>query len=258
MRRLAFAPTAVIVAGSPLFVALGVLVSGCSRRSPPDLSPPGSVDASVTTFAAAVRPDDAHDDAAVTPSAIQAAADEMPIAKGPRALEGRKVLQVGDSMVGGRYGLTRALETKLSERGATIARFTKESESIPSFDRSSTLRDLVRRYDPDIVIVTLGANDAHVPHPEAYARNIESIVRRIGSRECWWIGPPSIAVGKTRIGRADDAPSLADVLREHMGGCRFFDSTALDLERLADRIHPSEHGAAVWAEAFWAELERAR
>jgi acyl-CoA thioesterase-1 len=161
----------------------------------------------------------------------------------PRALAGKKVLHVGDSMVGGKFGLTRALETRLAAAGAKLVRHTAVSETLQSFDRSPTLRDLLRTHDPDIVIVNLGTNDASVPFPQAYAHHVANIAKRIGDRECWWIGPPSWKGADTGI---------VDVLRDNAGSCRFFDSSKLELERTSDGIHPNDRGAGRWADAFWA------
>jgi lysophospholipase L1-like esterase len=158
---------------------------------------------------------------------------------GPRSLVGKKILHVGDSMVGGQWGLTRALETKLTAENAKIVRHTKVSETVSSFDKTSTLRDLLHTHDPDIIIITLGANDATVPYPEVHAHSVQNIVKRVGDRECWWLGPPTADTGITKV------------IRENAGTCRFFDSSKLELDRATDGIHPSDRGGQKWAEAFW-------
>jgi lysophospholipase L1-like esterase len=145
-------------------------------------------------------------------------------------------------MVGGNFGLTRALEAKLTAEGAKIARHTTVSESLTSFDKTPTLKDLLRAHDPDIVIINLGANDTLSPFPAGYAHTIQNIVRRVGDRECWWIGPPSW--------KGPDS-GLVSVIRENAGACHFFDSTKLELERASDGIHPNDRGASKWADAFW-------
>jgi hypothetical protein len=212
--------------------ALGVLAVGaCSRRESP--APPESTQ---PTTLAAVLPLEPAAAASVAPAAV------TPAGRAPRSLSGKKVLHVGDSMVGGNFGLTRALDAKLTEEGAKIVRHTKVSETLVSFDKAPTLRDLLRTHEPDIVIITLGANDASVPYPEAYAHNVEHIAKRVGDRECWWIGPPSW--------RGPDT-GIVSVLRDNAGPCHFFDSSKLELERTTDGIHPSDRGAVKWADAFW-------
>jgi lysophospholipase L1-like esterase len=208
-----------------------VAAAACSRREePPEPAPKGIA----TTLSGTVE--------RTTEESPAAAKDEAPAPAAQRSLAGKKVLHVGDSMVGGSWGLTRALEVKLAEEGAKVVRHTKVSESLASFDKSPTLKDLLRTHDPDIVIINLGSNDALVPFPASYARHVRNITRRVGERECWWIGPPSWQGPDTGI---------VDVIRDNVGSCRFFDSSKLELERASDGIHPTDRAAAKWADAFW-------
>lgn len=216
---------------------------GCSRKEQP--APPAAKE-SVSTRSGAVTAAEP-----ATPAVVEAKAEDASAApSGPRSLAGKKVLHVGDSMVGGHFGLTRALEAKLAAEGAKIIRHTKVSESLSSFDKTPTLKDLIRTHDPDIVVITLGANDANLPHPEVHARSVENIVRRVGERECWWIGPPTIKNAAPGAGPSSPM-SVVAVIRDHAGACRFFDSSKLELERASDGIHPNDRGAAKWADAFW-------
>jgi lysophospholipase L1-like esterase len=220
--------------------ALGVLAVGaCSRRESP--APPESTQ---PTTLAAVLPLEPAAAASVAPAAV------TPAGRAPRSLSGKKVLHVGDSMVGGNFGLTRALEAKLDEEGAKIVRHTKVSESLSSFDKSSTLKDLIRTHNPDIVIINLGANDTLAPFPSAYVHSVENIAKRAAAdgRECWWIGPPSWKGADT---------GLVSMLRDNAGACHFFDSTKLELDRASDGIHPNDRGAAKWANAFWTTFREA-
>jgi acyl-CoA thioesterase-1 len=218
--------------GLVALVALGALA--CSRRhearAEPAPAPPTSKES--TTLSGSL------DVASAVPAALTAVVAAPPP---PRSLAGKKVLHVGDSMVGGGWGLTRALEAKLTAEGAQIVRHTKVSESLTSFDKSPTLRDLLRTHSPDIVVINLGANDALVPHPEVFVKSIRNIVGRVGDRECWWLGPP--------MWQKDTG--IVAVIRDNVAPCRFFDSSKLELERASDGIHPNERGSAKWANAFW-------
>ncbi len=163
----------------------------------------------------------------------------------PPSLSGKTALHVGDSMVGIHGGLTRALEARFAEEGARFVSDCKVSESIVSFDKSRRLRDLLAKHDPDIVIITLGMNDAAVPFPQSMAKNVRRIAERVGTRECYWIGPPT--------SKADTwTQNLVDVLRDNAAPCKFFDSSKLTLQRGGDGIHPTDKGGATWAEGFWA------
>lgn len=155
-------------------------------------------------------------------------------------------------MVGGAGGLTKALEELFEKEGAKLVRDYKVSESIVTFDKSNKLNGLLKKHHPDIVIITLGANDSLVPFPRVMAPNVESIVKRLDGRECYWIGPP---MWKPDTG-------IVSVIREHAAPCAFYDSSPLKLQRGDDGIHPTNQGGADWAEAFWkffrkSETERA-
>jgi acyl-CoA thioesterase-1 len=162
------------------------------------------------------------------------------------------VLHVGDSMVGGRGGLTKALGARFRELGASVRSDSWDRVGIERYARDQRLGTLVRETEPDLVIVTLGTNDVFVPHPEALAAHVKSIVRTIGAtpltgdggrrRACYWLGPPTWK-GDTGI---------VQVIRESCAPCVFFDSSHLTLERVHDGIHLTDAGGEAWAQAFWA------
>lgn len=219
-----------------LALCMGATVTGCSKHEPREDKP-------APTLQHAVIDPPAPPAVALAPAPPLPAAPATPTA---RSLEGKTVLHIGDSMVGGDGGLHRALSAKFAERGAKVVREYKVSESIASFDKSSRLNDMLVRHDPDIVLLTLGANDALVPFPQALVNGIESIAKKLAKRECYWIGPP--------MWKADKAGFVA-TLREHSAPCKYFDASALKLERRDDGIHPTDRGGAVWAAAFWEFFE---
>jgi len=159
----------------------------------------------------------------------------------PPPLTGKTVLHVGDSMVGGNFGLTKALEARFTGEGAKFIHDYKVSESIVSYDKSPKLKDLLAKHRPDIVIITLGTNDVFVPYPIAMVGNVRNIVGRVGARECYWMGPPT---WKPDTG-------IVQVLRDNVAPCKFYDSSSLKLQRAGDGIHPTDRGGAEWATSFW-------
>jgi acyl-CoA thioesterase-1 len=166
----------------------------------------------------------------------------------PASLGGKTVLHVGDSMVGGEWGLTRALQNKFEKEGAKLVRDYKVSESIVSFDKSSKLKDLLAKHKPDIVILTLGTNDVFVPYPAVLAPNVQNIVKRIGNRECYWMGPP--------LWKPDTG--IVAVIRDNAAPCTFYDGSHLKLARGHDGIHPTEKGGQDWADSFWSFMRAPR
>jgi acyl-CoA thioesterase-1 len=214
---------------------LAVFLFACSKKDAPPPPP-----ASLTTPTPAPKEASSLQIAAAL---LEPPPPPLPEPTMPRPLKGKIVLHAGDSMVGGQWGLTRALEAKLDGEGAKLVRHTKVSETLASFDKDATLRDLLHTHDPDIVILTLGTNDSTVPYPDAYAKHVSNIAKRIAPRECWWMGPP-MTPGKPDTG-------IVKVIKENSAPCKFFDSSNFAFDRAKDGLHPSDKGGAEWAERFW-------
>jgi hypothetical protein len=228
-----------------LVLGLATLGAACSRPSTSSPAPPAPREAQSK---AARQPEAPPAEATPDPEparlllATSVAGEEAADASaGAGSLAGKTVLHVGDSMVGGNWGLTKALEIKVTQEGAKFVRDYKVSESIVSFDKSTKLKELLAKHNPDVVILTLGTNDAFVPYPEALAPSVKSIAKRMAGRECWWLGPP---MWKPDTG-------IVAVIRDNAGPCKFFDGSNLNLERVSDGIHPTNRGGAEWADRFW-------
>lgn len=220
-------------AGGLLGFALAVLA--CSQKD----TKPSTSDAASQAQASATTASDPLD------AAIAEAKDAAPELPPKRDLTGKVVLHAGDSMVGGEQGLTKALATKFKAEGAKFHKDYEVSLAISTFAHTPKLKGLLEKYKPDIVILTLGANDVFVPFPQTNAAHVEAIVKKIGDRECYWISPPT---WKPDTG-------VVEVIRDHCAPCKFFDSRNLTLKRSGDHIHPTDKGGADWAELFWAFFE---
>jgi lysophospholipase L1-like esterase len=173
------------------------------------------------------------------------------IEKDPLAsLRGKTILHVGDSTVGGNAGLTRALkELFLDSEAKKFSTETWVSASVVTVAMRPRLGLLLARVKPEIVIITLGTNDVYIPSPDMFIPHIKSIIKKIGDRECYWIGPISLSKKDTGI---------VETLRANVAPCVFFDSSELEIARAGDRIHPTDKGGGVWAEAFWEAMKEAR
>lgn len=222
--------------------AVSILAAACSRNPPSsDLArgpapPPPAVLATPIDTGAKLHLATAIEESADAGSA--SAAPALP------SLAGKTVLHVGDSMVGGGHGLTKALDQRFTAEGARFIHDYKVSESIVSYDHSPKLKALLEKHRPDIVIITLGTNDVFVPYPASLAGNIQNIVKRVGARECYWLGPPT---WKPDTG-------IVSVLKDNVAPCKFFDASSLKLQRAGDGIHPTDRGGADWATSFWTYL----
>jgi len=227
---------AVIVVG----VACAGLAVGCHGG--------GSTGADVApaTTAAASDAAPAKEAASATPAdaAIEDAAPDVVDAGPPAPARWRRVLQMGDSMVGYHRGLSWALEKRFKAAGVTFFSQSWTSEAIQTLSEEDKVEKLIKHYKPDAVILNLGTNNLTVPHPEAYASNVRAIVKKMGGLDCYWISPPT---PKWKWN-----PEVIGVIRDNAAPCLFFDSTPLVLEIQSDHIHPTDRGGEAWATAFWA------
>ncbi len=195
---------------------------------------PASVDAAL------IAPPPIVDAAADAPPPVDAGFDGAAILHGYR-----RVLHIGDSMVGFKFGLTRALGARFEKDGAKFFSIPITNAGIGSFEKGTELEDAIKKTRPDLVLLTLGANNATSPAPEYYVPAIKRIVKKMGvtpggKRRCFWIGPPLWKPDKV---------GFIDVLAKSTEPCTFFDSSHLALEKMTDGIHPTNKGGEVWAEA---------
>lgn len=231
-------------------LAIVVLLAAASAACSPAVTPP-ALPAVAPAPGVAVAPSVpsvatvAPAEAASAPAASVAPAEAGPAP--PAIPKGTAVLHVGDSFA--LAGFAQALRPHMKSLGVRYEVRSEQSSFTTTW--SAKMDRLVADTQPDLVIITLGANEVQNVDPAAHAPAVRRIVASIGDRPCVWISAPSW--------RKDTG--INDVIRENSAPCRFFDSDKLvtqPIERQADHIHPSEAGGAVWAEAFWAWLSAQR
>ena len=152
---------------------------------------------------------------------------------------GTRVLLFGDSFVAA--GLQQRMKQLVEERGGTFVADAWTSSTTTAWAKRDRLLKLLASAKPDVVFISIGANETFLPAPEARAPAIRAVVQRLGGRPCAWISPPlwKGETGITAVSRANAPP------------CAFFDSSTLTVDRNPDKIHPSPKGGAAWAEAVW-------
>jgi lysophospholipase L1-like esterase len=111
--------------------------------------------------------------------------------------------------------------------------------------------DTLLNMHPQLVLVTLGANEVDMKEPEQHAKAVRELARKASKwGQCIWITPPMWK---------EDSGFLR-VIKENCAPCAYFysDDHVKDVERQKDKIHPNEAGGAKWAAAFWDWLETHR
>lgn len=101
--------------------------------------------------------------------------------------------------------------------------------------------------EPDVVLVSLGVNDAGVPSlRKRFESNAVKIVNIAKERniEVFWILPPKVYYNTDYI---DKGLVIAKP-------CYIFDSRKLKLDLEKDRVHPTFWANKIWAVEIWKEL----
>src|SRR5207247_1076947 len=133
--------------------------------------------------------------------------------------------------------------------GSHVVRDVWVSINIEGFARHPRFAKLLKENGPDLVILTLGANDFYVPNPKSLAPFVKSIAKRASQngRECYWIVPVPWTKAKET--------GIVEVVKSSAAPCRVFDGSDLKLPRTPDGIHPTNTGGEEWADAFFAFYE---
>lgn len=221
-------------------IAVGFAVIACACAStPPPIAPPSSPVAKASPPIEAPPPARTPDPAPPPEPDPDPAPAREPAPTPPRVY--RSVLSVGDSFNG-------AFSVELSKRFAAenvpFARDVWVAVALTTFARSSRFAELLKKHDPDLVLINLGANDIDAPDPEREAEAVRAIVKLVGARDCYWITP-----ALWRKERGDT--SITSVIAKNAAPCRVFESKGFKVERGRDGWHPTVDGGAVWAARFW-------
>jgi lysophospholipase L1-like esterase len=175
-------------------------------------------------------------------------ADPSASASEPATLpRGTLVLHVGDSFAG---ALGVPLGHRLKALGLRSVLEYQTSSYVPTWASGTELPGYVSKYNPDLVIITLGANEFELSAPGTRAGAVRRLVQHLGHRPCVWVTPP----------RWKQDTGILAVIRDNVRPCRFLDSDTVvhDLGRKPDKIHPSDPAREQWADAVLAWLTRER
>jgi hypothetical protein len=225
------------VKSSPRYALLFALALSCSKKSAPPTADAGAL-AAVPDAAPAPS-------TAVAPAEVDAGA--VAAVKPPAApRKWKRVLHLGDSMVGFRFGLTMALASRFKKQGAKFRSDSLTSAQVQDYDKDHRMVRLIKETKPDLVILNLGTNNVQNPHPEALAGSIRALVKKMEGRDCYWLGPPLPIKG------LHHDTGIRKVIADNVAPCKFFDTAKITtIERQKDRVHPTDRGGGVWAEAVF-------
>ena len=209
---------------------------------------PSSENVTAETAPPLTRPDGSEQPTGPAPQA--AAPAEVPTSDLPWP-SGTKVLQVGDSFAGALgIPLGKKLET-VSVRSILVA---KDASYLTDWAWDGNLQKQIWKFNPDLVLVTLGANELGISTPNDRAKTIQKIVAILANRPCVWVAIP-LWNGPQN--------GLLEVIRQNVGHCVYLDTNALidtsHMQRIKDGVHPTAAARDDWAELVltWLKEHRA-
>jgi lysophospholipase L1-like esterase len=203
-----------------------------------DGTPPGMAAASVAPAAGigdAAKP--SPETVASAPAPAAAPVPDTPAT--PELPRGTTVLHIGDSFAGALGIDLNVLFKAAGVRG--ILRY-ETATYIPTWAFGKQIDQYLGQFNPDLVIVTLGANELEIVNPADRTPTIHRLVARLRGRSCVWVGPPLWKGAR---------PALLDTIKSECAPCLYLDSNlvAPDLPRARDHIHPSTEARKTWAKA---------
>lgn len=156
----------------------------------------------------------------------------------PVSLAGKTVLLVGDSMA---EGLRPSMQKRVEAVGGRFFAEPWQSSTIIGWEGTRRLKQMIERYQPDIIFISLGSNELEARRPEERAPLIKQMLAEIGARPAFWIGPPSWKQDKGLLG----------VIAENFQPGHFFNASNLQVPRQPDGKHPTLEGFEQWTEMIW-------
>ncbi|HEV8245719.1 MAG TPA: hypothetical protein VGP93_08120, partial [Polyangiaceae bacterium] len=213
----------IALVGAALALALG-----CSSAQPqPRVSSAGaaavpepatSPEPAASSPSASSAPADASEPSA--PASAPAASDNAKIAASPSEPtpapfpKGTLVFHIGDSFAG---SLGVPLGKRLKAAGVRYILEFETASYVPTWAFGHDLPKYIAKYNPDFVIVTLGANEIEIVNPEQRAGAVKRLVKELGGRPCLWVLPP--------LWKRDTG--FMKVISDNAAPCRCLDSSAL-------------------------------
>ncbi|MCA1558051.1 MAG: SGNH/GDSL hydrolase family protein, partial [Acidobacteria bacterium] len=156
----------------------------------------------------------------------------------PVSLKGKRVLLIGDSMA---EGIGWYLRGKVEQAGGQYIGEPWCSSTTYSWYDTGRFDQMLERHRPDIVFIALGSNEIFNKQAEQSAPIIREMVRKLGDKPAYWIGPPSWKPDK----------GIVSVIENNFQPGHFYNSNDLQVPRGPDKAHPTRRGYETWTELVW-------
>lgn len=154
---------------------------------------------------------------------------------------GTRVLLLGDSLA---VGMDQPMQSLAAQCGVAFLGQAKVGTSVTQWSKESWIGPALDLARPNVVLVSLGANDFgrnDAANVQASTSSLVSRIRSYGAR-VFWMAPPTMPF-EDKVG--------AEAAWKAAVGSDWFDAAVLDIPRSPDRIHPTGAGYRTMAGAFW-------
>lgn len=165
---------------------------------------------------------------------------------------GKRVMILGDSLVGEGSGLEIGLRKRFEAMGAHVDTRAKIGGRASSWAKNEELRESLAGWRPDVAVVALGMNSCRTP-PKTYGRHVRALAKHLDRVErCYWIGPPLLVEGTA--GFILKMPETV----ESNSKCKYF-STIDKVEFQPGSVsgfHVRRWKGKRWAKSVWAWMHK--
>lgn len=164
----------------------------------------------------------------------------------PRLGPGSRVMVIGDSLA---MGLQPHLNRLANEASVPFFGMAVSGSVIPQWAKSQRMRERATEFEPTIVLVSLGTNDAYLnvewdEERAAFETLIEALEDTGAS--IVWVGPPTLP--PTYAGKSVNIDFLDELATS---APHYFHSETVEIPRGPDQLHPTAAGYAGWAGTLW-------
>lgn len=148
----------------------------------------------------------------------------------------QRVLLIGDSEAGGLYRLFN--DYCVDNGHQMVAALIWNSATIFNYGYSSKVDDLIRDYQPSLIVVVLGLNELYARDLERRTKAANMLRDKFGQIPYLWIGPANYM----------EDNGINKIFEEVATPERFILSKYLNLPKGDDKRHPNHDGYRIWME----------
>lgn len=159
------------------------------------------------------------------------------IVNAPRDTTSKNILFIGDSML---EGLSPRLAAYAKKNGHKLNSVIWYSSTTEIWGRCDSLRYFIRKFKPDYIFISLGANELFVSNIiEKRTKYTQRLLSQVGDIPYVWIGPPNW--------KADTG--INDMIAQNTKKGCFFLTNGMKFNRKKDGAHPTAESAIVWMDS---------